>query len=85
MTTGQIDSFAGTITDIGPMYPFVGTEVLMVIVGVAFWVIWHILQTKMENRIYEEDMQEYGDQLSMTNILKGEKLYMKLDDPKDLD
>ena len=32
----------GNILDIGPLYPFVGTEVLMVVVLVALWVAWQL-------------------------------------------
>jgi hypothetical protein len=36
------------------IYPFVGTEVLLTIAGVVFWVWWHIKQIKDENRELEE-------------------------------
>ncbi len=69
MTTGLIQNWTGNITDIGPMYPFVGSEVFLVIIGVAFWIIWHIWQTKMENEAYREDTETYGDRESLTSIL----------------
>lgn len=56
MTTGDFQDWAGTIADIGPIYPFVGTELLLVIAGVVFWVAWHIVQLKSEAaRLREED------------------------------
>lgn len=32
------------------IYPFVGSEVLLTIAGVAFWIWWHIKQIRDENR-----------------------------------
>ena len=56
MTTG-IESWAGNISEIGPMYPFVGTEVLLLIIGVVTWIGWHIWQSSNESRTYEEEKQ----------------------------
>ncbi|MCH6581687.1 MAG: hypothetical protein V3S73_02340 [Gammaproteobacteria bacterium] len=56
MTTG-IESWAGNISEIGPMYPFVGTEVLLLIIGVVTWIGWHIWQSSNETRTYEEEKQ----------------------------
>ena len=37
MTNNTFTDWNGNIFDIGPIYPFVGWEVLMVILLVAFW------------------------------------------------
>ena len=42
MMTGSFTDWAGSIAEIGPIYPFVGTEWLLVIAGVGFWLAWHI-------------------------------------------
>jgi len=70
MATGQVESWAGTIADIGPMYPFVGTEVIWVIVGVVFWLAWHVIQARKENREWEEDLRKFGGKQ-----LPGEEYY----------
>ena len=41
-----VESWGGTIADIGPVYPMVGTEGVLVIIGVAFWIVWHVIQAK---------------------------------------
>jgi hypothetical protein len=56
MTTGLVASWSGRILDIGPIYPFVGSEGLLVILGLVFWVGWHIWQTRMETKEFEEDL-----------------------------
>ncbi len=49
MSTIGITSWATDLKHIGAIYPFQGGEVLMVIAGVAFWVLWHVWQIAHEN------------------------------------
>ena len=53
MSTGNIENWDGAIAEIGPIYPFVGSEGLMVIVAIILWIGWHIYQIKSENKRYE--------------------------------
>lgn len=55
MTTGTVTTWGGTITDIGPIYPFVGSEGFLVILLLVFWVAWHILQLRGEGQEHERD------------------------------
>ena len=41
---------------IGPLYPFAGTEVPLAIIGIALWILFHILQTREES--HEWDVAE---------------------------
>jgi hypothetical protein len=63
--TGNFGNWDGNIADIGPIYPFVGTETLMVIILVVVWVGWHIVQMRMENRAHDDDARRLrqGDNL----------------------
>jgi hypothetical protein len=72
MSTGNFENFAGTITEIGPLYPFVGTEMLWVILGVVFWIWWHVVQTKRETREYEEEIKRFGGAESLNKIIDKE-------------
>lgn len=60
MSTGNFENWAGNIAEIGPIYPFVGTEGLLVIIGLVFWIGWHVVQTSRENREWEEDLRKFG-------------------------
>jgi hypothetical protein len=60
MTTGNFQNWAGTITEIGPIYPFVGTEVLLWILGMACWIGWHIWNVSTESREWKQAMQRFG-------------------------
>jgi hypothetical protein len=65
MTTGNFADWNGNMFDLGPIYPFVGWEVPMVILLVILWVGWHILQIRMEERQldHESAMLKQGDNL----------------------
>lgn len=56
MSTNGMTSWAVDLKDVGAIYPFQGTEVLLVVIGVAFWIGWHIVQTRQENAEIAEDM-----------------------------
>jgi hypothetical protein len=56
MSTNGMTSWAVDLKDVGAIYPFQGTEVLLVIIGVIFWIGWHIVQTRQENAEIASDM-----------------------------
>ncbi len=58
MTTG-IESWNVDLTTIGPMYPFVGSETLLAIVGVATWIAWHWWQARQERAEIEQEVAEH--------------------------
>ena len=57
MSTGNFENWAGTIADIGPIYPFVGWEWLLVLIGVVYWIIWHVRQIRSENQSLADQEQ----------------------------
>ena len=61
MSTGNIESWAGEIADIGAIYPFVGSEMALVLIGVVLWILWFVMQARMEEREYEEEMKQSVD------------------------
>ena len=65
-----ITTWSGTIADIGPMYPFVGDEKVMVVGIFVFWIVWHILQIRAEQREFEEDLER---------LRKGDAIKQALD------
>jgi hypothetical protein len=56
MSTNGMESWAVDLGAVGAIYPFQGSEVLMVIIGLAFWIGWHVVQTRQENAEIEADM-----------------------------
>lgn len=56
MSTNGIENWAVDLKDVGAIYPFQGSEVLLVIVGLIFWIGWHVIQTRQENAEIAEDL-----------------------------
>ena len=57
-----IESWAGNISEIGPIYPsFGGMEVLLWIVGMALWILWHVWQAKHENQEFAKEIEEHSE------------------------
>ena len=72
MTTGSFENWADTIADIGPIYPFVGTEFLLWIIGMALWIIWHVVQSRIEKRQYREEVGRFGDKDTLRKLVAKE-------------
>ena len=58
MTTGNFANWVGNIADLGPLYPFVGSEFLLTIIGVVFWVAWHLWQICHEKKTTAENLKK---------------------------
>lgn len=52
MPTG-IESWANP-AEIGPIYPFVGTEVALTIIGVVLWIAFHVITGREENKQWDD-------------------------------
>ncbi len=72
MSTGSFENWAGNISDIGPIYPFVGSEVFLWILGLVLWILWHIIQTRMETNSYDEEVRKYGDPETLRRLVGEE-------------
>jgi hypothetical protein len=57
MSTNGMTSWAADLKDVAAIYPFQGAEVLMVILGLAFWIGFHVLQIRNEQREVKHEMQ----------------------------
>lgn len=68
MSTIGYKSWAVDLADVGPVYPFQGSEVLMVILGVIFWLAWHRIQFVREGE-HLEKARKMGDTEKITKVL----------------
>ena len=57
MSTIGYSSWAVDLKDVGAIYPFQGTEVIMVVLGVVFWIGWHVLQIRQEEAEIAAEMK----------------------------
>ncbi len=59
MRTGLIENWTGNPAEIGPMYPFVGFEVPVVLVCFILWILYTIWQMRSEYTHYAREEQEF--------------------------
>ncbi|MGH6832131.1 MAG: hypothetical protein ACRECM_03790, partial [Methyloceanibacter sp.] len=57
------------LADVGAVYPWQGYELIMVIIAVAAWILWHIIQIREENVEYAEDIKKFGSKESIRKAL----------------
>ena len=56
MSTTAVETWSGAdLAAIGPIYPMVGTEFILWLVGVGLWLLFHILQAGIESRELRAD------------------------------
>ena len=51
-----METFANLDTA-GAIYPMVGTEGVLFIIGLALWIIWHIWQLTIEKNEHQKDVE----------------------------
>ena len=68
MSTIGLDSWAVDLKDVSAVYPFQGSEVLLVIVGLVFWVGWHFLQARIEAQEIAEAERDFDIEHSKKSI-----------------
>ncbi len=70
LSTAIIETWAGAdISQIGPIYPMVGSEVVLFIIGLVFWLGFHFAQTGIENKEMQADEAAAKDPDRMKRIL----------------
>lgn len=72
MTTGSFENWAGSITDIGPIYPFVGWETALFVLAVVLWIVWHVVQARAESRRYKDEIERLGKPDTLRKIIGSE-------------
>ena len=68
MSTIGYENWAVDLADVGAIYPFQGWEVPMVVVGVAFWLWWHVAQARMEREELEKSKSETDNDKIAANL-----------------
>jgi len=61
MSTTMVESWAVDLESIGPIYPFVGSEGLMVLLAFAAWIGWHVWQIRDEKEVEKDILQKLAE------------------------
>ena len=73
MTTGNFSNWDGDMLALGPLYPFVGWEVFMVILCFIFWIGWHIVQIKSENKQLDDEASALRQGNNLQKAVEAER------------
>jgi len=71
MSTGLVDNWLN-IDTFGAIYPFVGTEGLLTVLGFAFWLGWHVWQYQKESAEFKADIENINKQGGPGKVLDQE-------------
>jgi hypothetical protein len=63
-----MESWAVDLKDVGAIYPFQGTEVILVILGIAFWIGFHVLQARVEAEELADAERDFNAEHSNKSI-----------------
>jgi hypothetical protein len=74
MSTTMVESWAVDLADVGPIYPLVGSEFIWVILGVVFWIGWHVWQIKFEKETYGEDVKLLSSPGAVEKAIREQRL-----------
>jgi len=74
MSTTGLSSWAVDLGEVGAIYPFQGTEFIWFLAGVAFWIIWHIVQLRQEDQTYEDDLRHLKDPEKLERAMRNQRL-----------
>jgi hypothetical protein len=69
----MVQTWSGTdYTQLGPIYPMVGSEFLLWILGLIFWIGFHFAQAKIEGREMKADEDAAKSPERLQRVFKKE-------------
>ncbi len=66
----ELTSWAVDLADVAAVYPMQGMEVILTIVGVAFWLGWHVWQINSEGKILSDEEARVKDHPELTHWVR---------------
>lgn len=61
MSTNGMTDWAVDLADVAAIYPFQGSEMLMYIIALVFWIGWHVMQMRQETAELGRDSEADRD------------------------
>lgn len=69
MSTG-LETWTTNLNELTELYPFVGSEMWLAWVGIASWIIWHLIQIKMENSSIDQERSAFSDKEKLSKAMR---------------
>ncbi len=70
MSTTIVTTWATDLSQLGPIYPFVGTEMIWFVAGLVFWIGFHVMQGRIEARELHKEQDAMQKSGRMEEALK---------------
>jgi hypothetical protein len=64
-----MESFAVDLATLGPIYPFVGTEIWLVLVALVIWIGFHVWQIRFEYRRFNAELNRLRTPEQVAKVL----------------
>ncbi len=74
MATTMVESWSVDLATIGPIYPWVGSEVALWVIGMAIWIGWQVWQLRFENRTYEAELERLNSPDKIERAMREQHL-----------
>jgi len=65
----MVSTWALDLKDVAAVYPWQGWELIVVLVGIAAWILWHVAQIRQEETDYNDDIKRYGKSEALRKAL----------------
>ncbi len=73
LSTTAVETWVGTdISQLGPIYPMVGSEVILLIIGLVFWLGFHFAQAGIEKHELQEEEEVAKNPGVLNRVFGGE-------------
>ncbi len=73
MSTTIVETWKGAdLSQLGPIYPMVGSETILVGIGMAFWIAFHFKQAAIEKKEMAADAEAARSPERLRRVFAGE-------------
>ena len=73
LSTTIVETWAGAdLAQIGPIYPMVGSEFMLYIIGILFWLGFHFAQARIEKKEMADDEAAAKNPERLSRVFKKE-------------
>jgi len=73
LSSNTLETWVGVdINTLGPIYPMIGSEFILFIIGIVFWIGFHVVQLKIENKELKADVEAARDPERLKRVFAKE-------------